>query len=424
MIYQVLLVDDEPHVVSYLSSLIEKLEGVETEIHAAYRAVSALETIRNSRIDLLITDIQMPGMTGLELVKEVRENWPECVSIILTAYPDFNYAYEAIAQRVVSYVLKSENEDSICLHLKNAFDEVQNRLRHQELAVLENSNEKSDSAEEQQTLRKLLRSPQLLPGQMQHMLHSLGIPQNAITIALMIFCRNSQPLEKNIALRILGYYFKRQLIQMVRLPIASNACFVLLALKQPGESPAILTSMLETVQTSVCSTSGQCISLIVGTAFNEDRSVPAVYERLYACMQRALADFSPCVLNLDVEQQEGAHITASYLKSYIKKHVNEDLSLSQLSCITGYNASYLSRIFSQSTHETLAHYISRKRLAAIATLMNDNSLSLEEIAEKMNFTTRSYFNRFIKKETGLSPKKYRAQLCMHSSEHESSNAET
>ena len=110
-------------------------------------------------------------------------------------------------------------------------------------------------------------------------------------------------------------------------------------------------------------------------------------------------------------------VTVDFLKKYINEHINEELSLMQLSQITGYNASYLSRIFSAETHETLVKYIARKRMAAIRKLMQDPALSLEQIMTLTNFNSRSYFNSFVKKETGLSPKKYRAQVGVRGQEH-------
>ena len=84
----------------------------------------------------------------------------------------------------------------------------------------------------------------------------------------------------------------------------------------------------------------------------------------------------------------------------------------QLAQITGYNASYLSRMFSTEAHEPLVRYIARKRMELIRRLMLDPSLTLEDIMVMTHFNSRSYFNSFIKKETGLSPKKYRAQVGM------------
>ena len=94
----------------------------------------------------------------------------------------------------------------------------------------------------------------------------------------------------------------------------------------------------------------------------------------------------------------------------LKEHLNEDLSLSQISDVTGYNPTYLSRLFKEQTGETLIRYITRKRMDHITMLMKDPQLSMQQIMESAGFTTRSYFNQFIKKETGLTPKQYRMRL--------------
>ena len=78
--------------------------------------------------------------------------------------------------------------------------------------------------------------------------------------------------------------------------------------------------------------------------------------------------------------------------------------------MTGYNPTYLSRLFKEQTGETLNRYISRKRMEYIAQLMRDPQISMQQIMEAAGFATRSYFNQFVKKETGLTPKQYRMQL--------------
>ena len=77
---------------------------------------------------------------------------------------------------------------------------------------------------------------------------------------------------------------------------------------------------------------------------------------------------------------------------------------------TSYNPTYLSRLFREQTGETLIRYITRKRMDHITMLMKDPQLSMQQIMESAGFTTRSYFNQFIKKETGLTPKQYRMRL--------------
>ena len=99
-----------------------------------------------------------------------------------------------------------------------------------------------------------------------------------------------------------------------------------------------------------------------------------------------------------------------FVKRYVKAHLNQDVSLSQISDVTGYNPTYLSRLFREQTGETLNRYIARKRMEHITGLMADPALSILQIMEASGFTTRSYFNQFIKKETGLTPKQYRLHL--------------
>ena len=78
MMYRILIVDDEPYVVDWLSSLLEMKTEFELDICLAYSAEEALNWLKRAKIDIIITDIQMPEMSGIELAQEVRKNWPQC----------------------------------------------------------------------------------------------------------------------------------------------------------------------------------------------------------------------------------------------------------------------------------------------------------------------------------------------------------
>ena len=77
------------------------------EIIGSYRTPQkALPAIVSKKPDLVITDIRMPGMTGLELIKSVREQNVNCEFIIVSGHSDFSYAQEAISYGVAGYCLK------------------------------------------------------------------------------------------------------------------------------------------------------------------------------------------------------------------------------------------------------------------------------------------------------------------------------
>ena len=103
--YRVLIVDDEKIEREGIKFLLEKEEG-EQEIYEASNGKQALNILRMQDIDLLLTDIKMPHMDGLELAREAREISDAIQIVIFSGYSDFSFAQEAIHYGVTDYVLK------------------------------------------------------------------------------------------------------------------------------------------------------------------------------------------------------------------------------------------------------------------------------------------------------------------------------
>lgn len=104
--YRVMIVDDEPAAVNLLKTVIEKKCEHFTVSVTAYDGREALEKLQEQQPDVLITDIQMPVMSGLELVKEVKSIYPNMFCIIVSGYQEFEYAKQAIQYGVSDYILK------------------------------------------------------------------------------------------------------------------------------------------------------------------------------------------------------------------------------------------------------------------------------------------------------------------------------
>ncbi|MUT65844.1 response regulator [Paenibacillus sp. NEAU-GSW1] len=103
---KVLLVDDEPHITRNLEKVIPwEMLGL-TVAGTAKNGMEALELIEAEPFDLVLCDIRMPIMDGLDLVKHIREKGAECDIIMLSGYQDFAYTRAAIQYGVQDYVLK------------------------------------------------------------------------------------------------------------------------------------------------------------------------------------------------------------------------------------------------------------------------------------------------------------------------------
>ncbi|MCM3749624.1 response regulator transcription factor [Paenibacillus pasadenensis] len=107
--YRVLLVDDEPFIVEGLQDAID-WSAYELEVAGtAGSGKAALELLAQRPADLLVTDITMPGMTGLELIREARKLLPDLKVIILSGYNEFDYLKEGMSLGIENYLLKPVN---------------------------------------------------------------------------------------------------------------------------------------------------------------------------------------------------------------------------------------------------------------------------------------------------------------------------
>lgn len=111
--YNLLVVDDEPIILESLSRMLQKEFQQHFFVYKAPSAALALETFQNHRIDMLITDICMPGMDGFQLLSIIEEMWPDCIAVFLTGQTEFEYAQKAVHTKALEFVLKMDGDEAI-----------------------------------------------------------------------------------------------------------------------------------------------------------------------------------------------------------------------------------------------------------------------------------------------------------------------
>ena len=103
--YKIMIADDEPIVLDSLKTFPWSDHQCCVTCFAE-NGLNALHTLESEKVDILISDIRMPGMNGLELSKAVKERSPETEIILLTGYAEFEYAKQALSLGIRQYLLK------------------------------------------------------------------------------------------------------------------------------------------------------------------------------------------------------------------------------------------------------------------------------------------------------------------------------
>ena len=133
--FNLLIVDDEIEILEWLKELFEYDCPLELEVHTAGSGRKAIELLNQVKCDVVLTDIKMPGMDGMELYRHIKENWPRSRVVFLTGYRDHETLYEAAQNKEVRYLLKTEGDQKIMDTVLDAFREIQEEK--QELALKE-----------------------------------------------------------------------------------------------------------------------------------------------------------------------------------------------------------------------------------------------------------------------------------------------
>lgn len=131
---KILVVDDEESIREFLEIMLKK-EGY--EITLAEDGAKAKEILVKKSFDMIISDLQMPNMTGIELLKHVKETYPDIVFMMITAFGTTETAVEAMKMGAYDYLTKPFKIDEVRLNIQNALRsknlEVENRSLKKEL---------------------------------------------------------------------------------------------------------------------------------------------------------------------------------------------------------------------------------------------------------------------------------------------------
>lgn len=136
--YRLLIVDDEAIIADGLYEVFQSLKHLELDVYKSYSGSGALDLLNRTRIDIVLTDIRMPGMDGLQLLEKIHNSWPKCKVIFLTGYNEFEYVYSAIQYEGVSYLLKTEGYGKVINAVEKAILDIEKALKAEEILLRAN----------------------------------------------------------------------------------------------------------------------------------------------------------------------------------------------------------------------------------------------------------------------------------------------
>ncbi|RAV21488.1 response regulator [Paenibacillus contaminans] len=403
--YRLLIVDDMPIVADGLEGLLQEAAHLNVKLYKAYSGSKALDVLRSERIDIVLCDIKMPGMEGIDLLKEIRHRWPHCKVIFLTAYDDFEYVRSAMSLGGFEYILKVEDDRKIIRTIEKAIDAIceEDAARslvqqaYRELLDADGGVAMSDVPFGSEAVRGTLRELRIAIGRKQAEAAQPEAEETAVQAGTAYF-----QLHK---VRLLGEYLESgreaefdKLFGELNAFLLGNAtghmhkleCLhALNAVYIPNLAACGLQDELDVLRT-----------LYKRIQSGEEGS----WETIGGCFRIFAATIFKC-------KRSAANVNANdvidKIHAYIEAQIADDLTLATLAGHVNFNPSYFSRFYKQTTGNGLSDYIADIRNAKAKELLQRPAMKIQDIAEKTGYHSSMAFIRFFKKQNGITPEEYR-----------------
>lgn len=365
----------------------------EHHVDTAESTAEAAKLLGEKRIDLVLTDILMPGINGLEFMRMSKHRYPFVKWVVISAHTEFSYAQEAVRLGAKDYLLKPIGKKKLVELITSLEDEV-----HMEVELYR----------EEELLKANLKY--LREGVFQRLISGLDTgnfnfnsfiedyPSFYLILVQLDVDEQNVTLEHFIIENVLSELIDNHGGGFV----VSYDRQSLIGLFSPKSDIRLI--QLQTQFKAYLDHYLRVPYHIVYSGQNHDfKAVPQVL----MSMRKA-----PVIKSAEPLKGSGENAIDVAIQ-YIKEHYHEDLSLERIASVVFLNPVYFSHLFKQKTGQGYKEYVISLRLEQAKQLLLNPFLRLSEIAEAIGYQDVRHFTQVFRKKFGLTPTEFRLKQDIH-----------
>lgn len=401
--YRVAVVDDQIFIADAISSMIENRSDIFEVSNVFYDGEECLESLKKDIPDIILTDVKMPKMDGIQLAGEVYQKYPSIKLIILSGYEDFSYAQKAISLGVCGYLLKPCSPEELLQSLEKTAEQIQRERNdkdmihaYQEIVVDNLPSLKQQAiiammfSEEKKINPKNLKLDYLMGVNYLYIITPDFLPdEDKEEVELILFCCSNilEELLPGIPVKEL-FVCNRQLVLIFPCGERSQEKIEL-------DLRRVCNKIEELVHYKIRYFSGGIMDGIM---------------ECKECYETALAKWEDSSLEGEINAYHNSNTSGDILqraKKYIQENYHKDISLQDVSEAMYVSYNYLSSLFTQNSGVSFSTYLSKIRIEKACELLKDPHNRVSDISELVGYQNYRYFNYVFKKLIGYTPSEYR-----------------
>jgi len=384
----ILVVDDESVIRSGIERTIKK-NYPEHRVLLAESPEQAVQLLKNEAIDLVLTDVLMPGMTGLELMEISRKRHAHVRWVVISAHSEFSYAQEAVRLGARDYLLKPIGKNN----LNDMIGEMGEEIAKE--------NEWSREAHLLKANLRFLR--EAVFARWASGLDLGGIDPTPFTEYHPHFHLIMVRIESDRDVKLEHFIIENVLTELIELSgkgfvasIDAKSLLGLVTLKDENGLSKVVEQLRSHLKRYV-KIPFQVLHTDRITDFNE---VPAKV----LSMRKAAAS------QVYDHYKSGGDQAIEVALQYINTHYHAELSLEKVASIVYLNPVYFSQLFKQKTSKGFKDYVTHLRLERAMELLRVSELKITDISERVGYLDVRHFSQIFRKKNGITPSEYRQKM--------------
>lgn len=407
MMYKLFIADDEELIVEGLCSAIPWRENGIEVCGTAYDGIEAERLIKELSPDIILTDIRMPGLSGLDLIGRIKTVLPDSKLIIISAYEDFEYAQRALREGALDYLIKPIDKQAVLdtvLRAKTLYEaEYDRKVAAQQM---ERYFDESAAHLLQHLLLLAIQGGGPDLEQTQACLIRNGVFQLYANYRVVWFGYGAEGSTGMDSMqRVLEGENDQNRCITGTLPSGEQIGLICSNLL-PQELEAVTLKAVEKNERE-----NQQKHIGVGKIVD---SLTAVSDSYASIGEGAGQTIGQGPAHVAEEGQTptaktGINPLVERAREFILAHLHEDISLAHAAEHLSVNPAYLSRLFKQQNGCNFMDFLTARKIAVAKELLSTTTLFTYEIADRAGYQNSRYFSRVFKQATGLTPQQYRKQ---------------
>lgn len=364
--YHVLLADDDVSITKGLSDILRTHFPGYFTLHCASSGTELKSLLCRIPAALVITDIKMPGMTGLDCLQFVRDQGLQCEVVLLSGYDDYALIRQALKLQVLDYMLKPVHIDSLV------------RLIHEILPRL-------DGRAFAPARDEICVHPIQPAAPYFDISVSEPLDERHLGEALDDFVDGMQNMDGSAAEAALRRFFNGN-----DGSIWDESCTKSALIRRVYQLMERIPAMIHIIADS---------KLTHYDAVSSIKNLPTLSQ----LRDRLIETFHHDVEQLHKITAKRDQYLVAQAKAYIAERYMESPTLEDLAGELHINPGYFSTLFRQLSGVTFREYLRMERVRQAQRLISEGGCRLYEVAEKVGYQSTSHFNRAFKEVTGMTP---------------------